>query len=112
MQVAPAPIAARPSPPASISRGALSSAWGDRLLGHVRHPRAMALAGIVAAVALVPLGFIIAVLLSVGWADAAAMIFRPRVGELLVNTAVLEALAVPAAIGLGVGLAWLTERTD
>jgi iron(III) transport system permease protein len=85
---------------------------GTRRRPRVRHPRATALASLVALFALLPLGFILAALIEVGPDTAAAMIFRPRVGELLVNTALLEGLAIPGAIGLGVALAWLTERTD
>ncbi|RUV78662.1 iron ABC transporter permease, partial [Mesorhizobium sp. M5C.F.Ca.IN.020.14.1.1] len=41
-----------------------------------------------------------------------ALVFRPRVGELLVNTLLLVMLAVPICIVLSVALAWLTERSD
>jgi iron(III) transport system permease protein len=78
----------------------------------VTHPRATALATLVTLFALLPLGFVIAVTIGVGWDTAVAMIFRPRVGELLVNTVVLELLAVTASLVLAVALAWLTERTD
>jgi iron(III) transport system permease protein len=113
MQTTSAPVEPHPSPLARTpSRGDLPfAAWRDRL-PRPRYPQATALAAVVAAVALLPLGFIVAVTIAVGWNDATAMIFRPRVGELLVNTALLEGLAIPAAIALGVGLAWLTERTD
>ncbi|MCG1037969.1 hypothetical protein KI686_16350, partial [Polaribacter sp. DS7-9] len=40
-----------------------------------------------------------------------ALILRPRVGELLGNTVLLVALAVPLSAVLGVGGAWLVERT-
>ena len=39
----------------------------------------------------VPLGFIVWVAVETGWATVVALVFRPRVGELLVNTALLEA---------------------
>lgn len=67
---------------------------------------------LVAVAALLPLGFVIGVTLQIGWQQAAALVFRPRVGELLVNTALLEACAIPLAMLLAVALAWLTERTD
>ena len=51
------------------------------------------LAVLVAAVSLVPLGFIVYVAVDTGWATIAALMFRPRVGELLVNTALLEVCA-------------------
>jgi iron(III) transport system permease protein len=66
----------------------------------------------VSAVALAPLGFILWITFQTGWTTASGLLFRPRVGELLVNTTLLEILAVPLSILLGVTLAWLTERTD
>lgn len=76
------------------------------------HPGVFAAAIIVAILALIPVGFVLVVLFQTGWETASALIFRPRVGNLLVNTLVLEVLAVPLAIALGVTLAWLTERTN
>jgi iron(III) transport system permease protein len=46
-----------------------------------------------------------------GWDTAAALIFRPRVGELLLNTVLLIVITVPLCLVLGVGGAWLVERT-
>jgi iron(III) transport system permease protein len=66
----------------------------------------------VSLLALLPLGFIVAVAVQTGWDTIVAMVFRPRVVELVGNTAMLELIAVPAAIVLAVALAWLTERTD
>lgn len=66
----------------------------------------------VSAAALAPLCFILWITFQTGWDTAAALLFRPRVGELLLNTTLLELLAVPLSILLGVVLAWLTERTD
>ena len=37
---------------------------------------------------------------------------RPRVGELLVNTVGLVVVTVPLCVVIGVGVAWLVERTD
>jgi iron(III) transport system permease protein len=71
-----------------------------------------AAAALVALIALLPLGFIVWVTIAIGWEASAALIFRGRVGELLVNTLLLEALTVPIAIVLTVALAWLTERSD
>jgi iron(III) transport system permease protein len=69
-------------------------------------------AALVAIVALLPLGFIVWVTISIGWQASAPLIFRERVAELLVNTLLLEALTVPIAIALSVAVAWLTERSD
>jgi iron(III) transport system permease protein len=46
------------------------------------------------------------------WTEVAALIWRPRVGELLINTALLTIIATPLCVVLGVGLAVLSERTD
>ena len=67
---------------------------------------------LVTAFALLPLAFIAWVTMETGWTAAAALIFRPRVGELLINTILLVVLTLPVAMLLGVALAWLTERTD
>ncbi len=62
--------------------------------------------------AALPLGFIVWIAWLTGWKESAALIFRPRVGELLWNTAFLVAIAVPLSMVLAVALAWLTERSD
>ncbi|OQP85907.1 iron ABC transporter permease [Rhizobium rhizosphaerae] len=76
------------------------------------HPSVHALAGLVALLSLLPLGFVAWVTYDVGWETVRALVFRDRVGGLLVNTALLEATSIPACILLAVSLAWLTERTD
>jgi iron(III) transport system permease protein len=58
------------------------------------------------------LGFIIAIGIETGWETIKALVFRPRVAELLSNTLWLTALAVPLCIVTGVAIAWLTERTQ
>lgn len=74
-------------------------------------------AGIVAAAVLVtlatliPLGFVVTMTVLTGWDTAARLIFRPRVGELLFNTVALILLTVPLCIVIGIGAAWLVERT-
>ena len=70
------------------------------------------LALVVSLLSLVPLGFVIWVAFQTGWETASALIFRPRVAELLINTALLMALTVPICTVLSVALAWLTERSD
>ena len=67
---------------------------------------------LVSLLALLPLGFVVWVGLHTGWETASALIFRPRVGELLINTALLVLLTVPICTVLAVALAWLTERSD
>src|SRR4051812_29833336 len=69
--------------------------------------RSMAvLAVTVAALALLPVGFIGWVAIETGWSAAIALIWRPRVGELLVNTLLLELCTVPPAVTLALALAW------
>ncbi|MET1020116.1 MAG: iron ABC transporter permease [Microterricola sp.] len=61
--------------------------------------------------ALVPIAFVVQAAISIGWSELSALVFRPKVGELLVNTVLLVVIAVPASAVLGVGGAWLVERT-
>jgi hypothetical protein len=72
----------------------------------------VALAVLFSLMALLPLGFIIAIGIETGWETIKALVFRPRVAELLSNTLWLTALAVPLCIVTGVAIAWLTERTQ
>jgi len=67
---------------------------------------------LVTAVALLPLVFIGSMMLQSGLDTVVALVLRPRVGELLVNTALLVLLSVPLCVLLGVALAWLTERSN
>lgn len=46
-----------------------------------------------------------------GWDELSALVMRPKVAELLVNTVLLVVIGVPATVLLGVGGAWLVERT-
>ena len=67
---------------------------------------------LVSLLALLPIAFVIGVSWQIGWAQIEALVWRPRVGELLVNTVLLVLLTLPLCIALGVALAWLTERTN
>ncbi|CAH0280923.1 Sulfate transport system permease protein CysW [Arthrobacter sp. Bi83] len=69
------------------------------------------LAVLIALFSLVPLGYVAFMTAATGWDTAAALIFRPRVGELLLNTVLLISITVPLCLVLGVGGAWLVERT-
>lgn len=60
----------------------------------------------------IPLGYVVWGTVSVGWTRAYELVVRPRVGELLFNTVALVIVTVPLCVLIGVGLAWLTERTD
>lgn len=66
---------------------------------------------VLAAGALVPIGYVVQAAFAMGWEELSALVFRPKVGELLVNTVLLVVIGVPASVVLGVGAAWLVERT-
>jgi iron(III) transport system permease protein len=61
--------------------------------------------------AAVPLLFVAGYTVSVGWTEAYRLIVRPRVGELLVNTARLTLGGMLLCAALGTATAWLVERT-
>jgi iron(III) transport system permease protein len=67
---------------------------------------------VLAAGALVPIGYVVQAAFAMGGEQLAALLFRPKVGDLLVNTVLLVGIGVPATAVLGVGGAWLVERTD
>jgi iron(III) transport system permease protein len=60
----------------------------------------------------VPLGFVAVYTVIIGPAEAWDLLVRPRVGELLWNTGRLVVGCTAACLVLGVGAAWLVERTD
>jgi iron(III) transport system permease protein len=72
----------------------------------------LALAVAVAALALLPLGYIAWYTADIGWSGIRELVFRPRVGELLWNTTRLVAGTVACCAVLGVGAAWLVERSS
>lgn len=69
------------------------------------------LAVLIAFFSLMPLGYVVYMTVATGWDTAVELIVRPRVGELLLNTILLTVLTVPLCLVLGVGGAWLVERT-
>ena len=95
--------------------GTAETSFPPRMERHRRsgvHPALLVAAMMVAALALIPAGFVVWVLVQSGWETAASLLFRPRVGEILLATLLLQALAVPLCIALALVLAWLTERSD
>lgn len=89
-------------------------AFSKRIGGRTKPRPPLALVVIVAAlvaVTLIPLGYVVVTTVSTGWETASALIFRPRVGELMVNTVSLVVLTIPICAVIGVGVAWLVERT-
>ena len=85
------------------SRGTFASRGGPWVIG---------LSVLVSLLALLPIAYVIGVSLQTGWSTVVTLVFRPRVGELLVNTVLLVLLTIPLCVALGVTLAWLTERTN
>ena len=69
-------------------------------------------AGLVAALALLPLAYVAWYTWALGPADTWELLARPRVGELLRNTLALLVGAVALSTVLGVTCAWLVERSD
>ncbi|MDO5752091.1 iron ABC transporter permease [Arthrobacter sp.] len=67
---------------------------------------------LIAAFSLLPLGFVVVATANAGWDTIATLVFRPRVGELLFNTLSLVLITVPLCVLIGVGGAWLVERTS
>ncbi len=75
-------------------------------------PIATAVVAVLIAATFIPLGYVAWAFITTGPARAAELIVRPRVGELLVNTVGLVLVTVPLCVVIGVGAAWLVERTD
>ena len=71
----------------------------------------LVLSTLIVLIALIPVVFVAGYVVSTGWAEAVALIWRPRVGELLRNTALLVSGCVGLTAVLGTGTAWLVERT-
>lgn len=77
-----------------------------------RTPVTLALAVGVAALALLPLAYIAWYTVDIGWSGVRELVFRPRVGELLWNTARLVVGTVACCAVLGLAAAWLVERSS
>jgi len=71
----------------------------------------LVLSVLIALVALIPVFFVVGYVLSSGWDKTVALVWRPRVGELLRNTSMLVAGCVGLTAVLGTGAAWLVDRT-
>lgn len=65
-----------------------------------------------ALLALVPLGFVAVYTVIIGPSEAWDLLVRPRIGVLLGNTLRLVAGCMVASLVIGVGTAWVVERTD
>jgi len=99
-------------PPASVSQRSTTTAGkGKRPRPPFGVPALSVTAVLIALFSLLPLGYVAYMTAATGWDTAVGLIFRPRVGELLGNTVLLILLTVPLCLVLGVGGAWLVERT-
>jgi iron(III) transport system permease protein len=96
-----APPVSRPT--AAVSRSDKTSRPG---------PLVTTTVAILVAATLIPLGYVAWAAVSIGWTRAYDLVVRPRVGELLFNTVALVVITVPLCVVVGVGVAWLVERTD
>ena len=96
-----APPVSRPTAP--VSRSDKASRPG---------PLVTATVAVLVAATLIPLGYVAWAAVSIGWTKAYDLVVRPRVGELLFNTVALVVVTVPLCVVIGVGVAWLAERTD
>ncbi|MCW2833885.1 MAG: iron transporter permease [Nocardioides sp.] len=59
-----------------------------------------------------PLGYVLVTTAQLGAGEAAAFLWRPRVGELLWNTVRLLVTGVACCLLIGLAGAWVVERTD
>ena len=76
-------------------------------------PRGLVLAALgTAALALLPLVFVVVEARTISWAAAVDLLIRPRVASLLTNTLTLLAGVTVLCVLLGVAAAWCVERTD
>ncbi len=66
---------------------------------------------LVAAFAVVPLGFVLTYTVIIGPVEAWHLLWRPRIGELLWNTARLMFSVIGLSAAIGVAAAWLIERS-
>ena len=81
--------------------------------GRGRTPAALlVISTTIAVLVLAPVGFLFDQALSTSLNEVQRLLFRPFVGELLVNTTSLVAVGTVACTVLGVAVAWLVERTD
>jgi iron(III) transport system permease protein len=77
-----------------------------------RAPRGLLVAaGLCALLVLMPLAFTVYRAATFGWDDAIELIFRPLVGELLINTLSITVSATLVSAVVGTAAAWFIERT-
>jgi iron(III) transport system permease protein len=72
----------------------------------------LGVSALIAVVALAPIAFLVDETLGAGWEEIHRLLFRPFVGHLLVSTGELVVVGTLGCAVLGVGVAWLIERSD
>jgi len=91
----------------------VQSYWNRRLLSEQRPPLFLwATATAVAAVAVLPLGYLLIRAAGAGYDQVWDILLRPRTLEIFLGSAGLAASVTFASLIIGVLLAWLTVRTD
>ena len=65
-------------------------------------PLPLVAGALVAALALIPFGYVLAATIEMGWSQFQELLFRPRVGELLTNTSMLLLGTLTITVVLGV----------
>lgn len=84
-----------------------------RKAGDVRPPALLLLAGVLSsALVLVPIVITLVNASAGGWSMAVRLLWRPLVGELLLNTLQLVVVVCLLCAAIGTLLAWLVERTN
>lgn len=68
--------------------------------------------GLIAALTLLPLAYVLVTTAQLGPGEAVDFLWRPRIGELLWNTTRLLVAGVAGCLVIGVAGAWVVERTD
>ncbi|HHX4054534.1 MAG: ABC transporter permease [Burkholderia contaminans] len=97
----------------AVSRTARAARGGEHMTTRRRPSRALVAAAACGPLAiLLPLGFTLYRAATFGIDDAIELLWRPLVGELLVNTLSITLAATLACTLLGTALAWFIERTD
>ncbi|MGI4856806.1 MAG: ABC transporter permease [Janthinobacterium lividum] len=89
-----------------------ASAVAPRVRARRRAPAALLLAaGLCALLVFLPIAYTVYRAATFGWDDTLELLFRPLVGELLVNTALITVSATLASAVIGTACAWFIERS-
>ena len=81
-------------------------------LPQLPNPGLLAAGCVASGLVLLPLAVTVVDAAKAGWALAAALLLRPLVGELLLNTLLLIACTTTLCAMIGTAAAWAVERTD